>query len=441
MNTTVKKKRVLQKTVLLSALLAAQGIGLSPLAHGAEFEFNGYAGFEWREHFEEGQFNSPGTTQTDRYIGLTLEPELVWSLADGEHTLVFKPFGRLDSADDQRTHSDIRELSWMTYGDDWEVTAGISKVYWGVTESQHLVDIVNQTDFVEAPDGEDKLGQPMIKLTAIRDWGTLTGFVLPGFRERTFPSDEGRFRTSLPMAINDAEYQAGEENAHVDYALRWNNTIDDYDVGLSWFNGTSRDPLFLPSAIVALAPSVFVPTKILPYYAQINQLGVDAQATLGSWLWKFEGIYRSYDKSVKQGFKTLGEQYNQNFGAEDYSAATGGVEYTFYGPLETVWDWGILAEYQYDSRDDAALTVGQNDLFLGSRIGFNDTASSELLAGISQDLDHGNTHSVVLEYATRLDGGITLNIDAFVLLSNDDDNISHTFKRDDYLQISVNYFF
>lgn len=418
-------RRELRSVLIASALLLAQ------TSQAAEFELSGYVGLEWREHFEEGQFNAPGTKQADRQISLTLEPEMVWSLADGEHTIVFKPYGRLDSADNERTHGDIRELSWMTYGDDWELTAGISKVYWGVTESQHLVDIVNQTDFVEAPDGEDKLGQPMIKLSAIRDWGTLTGFVLPGFRERTFPGEEGRFRIGLPIAVDDAQYQASEEDAHVDYALRWNHTIEEYDIGLSWFNGTSRDPLFVPAEFVAVSPSDFVPTKILPYYAQINQLGVDVQATLDSRLWKFEGIYRSYDESVKDDFKSV----------EDYSAATGGVEYTFYGPFETVWDWGVLAEYQYDSRDDASIAIGQNDLFLGSRIGFNDVASSELLAGISQDLDHANTQSFVLEYATRLDGGLTLNVDAFILMSDDDDNISHTFKRDDYVQVSINYYY
>ena len=416
------KTQVITRALLTSALLVSQGASIFQTAHAAEFELSGYVGLEWREHFEEGQFNSPGSNQADRQIGLTLEPEMVWSLADGEHTVVFKPYGRIDSADDERTHADIRELSWMTYGDDWELTAGISKVYWGVTESQHLVDIVNQTDFVEAPDGEDKLGQPMIKLSAIRDWGTLTGFVLPGFRERTFPGEEGRFRIGLPIAVDDAQYQAGEEDAHIDYALRWNHSIEEYDVGLSWFNGTSRDPIFI-------ANNTF--TEVLPYYVQINQLGVDVQATLDAWLWKFEGIYRSYDESVKDDFTSV----------EDYSAATGGVEYTFYGPFETVWDWGVLAEYQYDSRDDASIAVGQNDLFLGSRIGFNDTASSELLAGISQDLDHAGTQSFVVEYATRLDGGLTLNVDAFILMSDEDNNISHTFKRDDYVQLSVDYYY
>ena len=415
----------MNKTCLMMSVLLSANV-----AHAVDFEVSGYVGLEWREHFEEGQFNTKSTEQVDRQIGLTAEPEMVWSFADGEHTIVFKPYGRIDSADEERTHVDIRELSWMTYGDDWELTAGISKVYWGVTESQHLVDIVNQTDFVEAPDGEDKLGQPMIKLTAIREWGTVTGFILPGFRERTFPGEEGRFRASLPIDSNDAQYQAAEEDAHVDYALRWNHTINDYDLGLSWFNGTSRDPIFILN-------NTF--TDVVPFYAQINQLAFDLQATLDSWLWKLEAIYRSYDDSVKSQFDDLGALTQRDFGVTDYSAATGGFEYTFYGPFETVWDWGVLAEYQYDSREDANIANGQNDIFLGSRLAFNDAASSELLAGISQDLDHANTKSLVLEYATRVGAGVTVNVDAFILMSDDVENISNTFKRDDYLQVSLNY--
>ena len=53
-------------------------------------------------------------------------------------------------------------------------------MFWGVTESQHLVDVVNQTDLVENPDGEEKLGQLMVNLTVARSWGTLNLFVAPG---------------------------------------------------------------------------------------------------------------------------------------------------------------------------------------------------------------------------------------------------------------------
>jgi hypothetical protein len=418
-----------QSLLTVSALLLAQ------VGQAVEFEASGYVGFEWREYLEDGQFNTDSVTQADRQYGLVAEPELVWSLADGEHTIVFKPFVRVDSADSQRTHADIRELSWLTYGDDWELTAGISKVYWGVAESQHLVDIINQTDFVEAPDGEDKLGQPMIKLSLIRDWGTVDGFVLPGFRERTFSGDEGRFRPGLEIDVDNAQYEAGEEDAHVDYAVRWSHTIEDYDVGLSWFNGTSRDPLLLGIDFVPVSTTAVVPTKLAPYYAQINQFGADIQATIDSWLWKFEAIYRSYNESLIDDFDQLGQPI------ENYSAATGGFEYTYYAPFETNWDIGVLTEYQYDSREDARLVVGQNDVFMGSRIAFNDAASSDLLFGFIQDLDSSGTQSVLMELSTRLGSTVKFNLDVFLPMSNDSNNISSQFKQDDYIQLGFDYYY
>jgi hypothetical protein len=413
--------------MLKKSLLTASALLLAQIGHAVEFEASGYVGFEWREYLEEGQFDTSEVTQADRQYGLVAEPELVWSLADGKHIVVFKPFARIDSADPERTHADIREFSWLTYGDDWELTAGISKVYWGVTESQHLVDIVNQTDYVEAPDGEDKLGQPMVKLSLIRDWGTVDGFVLPGFRERTFPGEDGRFRPGLEIDVDNAQYEAGEEDAHVDYALRWSHTIEDYDVGLSWFNGTSRDPLLF------IDPRA--PTELTPYYAQINQLGADVQATIDSWLWKFEAIYRSFNDSVIDDFDQLGQPI------EDYTAATGGFEYTYYSPFETNWDIGVLTEYQYDSREDKRLVIGQNDVFMGSRIAFNDAESSEVLIGFIQDLDSSGTQSILMELSTRIGSSVKLNIDVFLPMSDDSSNISSQFNRDDYIQLGFDYYY
>jgi len=46
---------------------------------------------------------------------------------------------------------------------------GINSVFWRVVESNHLVDILNQTDLIEDIDGEEKLGQPMISLSTQQD--------------------------------------------------------------------------------------------------------------------------------------------------------------------------------------------------------------------------------------------------------------------------------
>ena len=60
-------------------------------------------------------------------------------------SFTFQPFIRIDQQDEERSHFDIRELAWLHVGNDWELRTGIRKVFWGVNESQHLVDIINQT--------------------------------------------------------------------------------------------------------------------------------------------------------------------------------------------------------------------------------------------------------------------------------------------------------
>jgi hypothetical protein len=76
-------------------------------------------------------------------------PELSWAWGEGAHSLVFSPFLRIDQGDSRRSHADVREFFWQTAAADWELRAGIGRAFWGVAESNHLIDIVNQTDLVE----------------------------------------------------------------------------------------------------------------------------------------------------------------------------------------------------------------------------------------------------------------------------------------------------
>ena len=120
-------------------------------------------------------------------LSLAFQAEYYHDWDGGRQQFVLAPFFRFDQRDDSRSHFDLRELAWIKAAEDWELRLGVRKVFWGVTEFLHLVDIINQTDLVEDPDEEDKLGQPMVNFAVIRDWGTLDFFILTGFRERTFP--------------------------------------------------------------------------------------------------------------------------------------------------------------------------------------------------------------------------------------------------------------
>ncbi|MCR4301164.1 MAG: hypothetical protein NUV51_06095 [Sulfuricaulis sp.] len=373
-----------------------------------------WSGFVSLEH--QGFFHLPLSPEQHRtYFSVVAQPEYYHRIAGTKDSFTFVPFVRADQHDPERSHADIRELTWIKVGEGHEWRLGIRKLFWGVTESQHLVDIINQTDLVENIDLEEKLGQPMVNFALIRDWGTLNAFVLPGFRERTFPGAEGRLRTSPRVDTEQASYESARQRRHIDYALRWSNSISGWDIGLSQFYGTSREPRLLPGVDGNGLP------VLIPRYDLIHQSGLDVQLTEGSWLWKLEAIRRSGQGTT-------------------FSAATGGFEYTFTGVFGTVMDLGVIAEYLYDNRDSAAPTPFQNDVMVGLRLTANDVQSSELLVGVIDDR-RSAARSFNLEASRRLGAHYKLSLELRAFTGAPATDPVFVWRRDDYLQLELARYF
>jgi hypothetical protein len=390
-------------------------------------EWRGYVSGEFLGFVEDPAW--PRQSSSD--FSAAAEPEYFHEWNDGDDLFTFRPYALLDQRDSNRTHADIRELSWVHAARDWELQAGIGKVYWGVLEAAHLVDIINQTDLVVNIDGEDKLGQPMVDLTLIRDWGVVDLFVLPGFRKRTFPSAEGRPRFAVPVDDN-VLYESPAGKWHTDFAVRWSRTLGEFDIGLAHFWGTSREPRFevTPGDI---DPATGTIEKITPLYEIINQTSLDMQAVYGSWLLKLEALTR----------RGQGERIN---------SVAGGFEYTFVGIRESALDLGVIMEYLYDSRGDDidfgaalsgrpfTLSPFQRDLALGVRLTFNDVQSTELLASVVTDLDGGG-QSYNLEASRRLGSNWKLSLEARGVANTPTDSVLYSFKDDARLRVELARYF
>lgn len=386
----------------------------APLIDWSNLDFSGYVAGETRVFPQSPLYGEQKNTRVSP--SLALQPELRYRWNRRDDRLTFVPFLRLDGDDENRSHADIRELSWYHAGDDWDTVLGISKVFWGVAESRHLIDIVNQTDLVESPDQEDKLGQPMANLNLLRDWGTLGFFVLPGFRERTFPDDDARLRGALPIASGDATYDSNAEQWHVDFALRYAHSFDDWDIGLAHFYGTSREPVLL-STLSDNGRAV-----LRPHYDLIHQTSLDVQYTTGPWLLKLEAMTRS-----GQG--------------DRFFAAVGGFEYTFFGAFDSDADLGLLAEYLHDGRNARTpQTPFEDDIFLGTRLALNDVEDTELLAGVILDLDQ-EERIFSLEFERRLNDRLNLEIEGRFYDNIDPDGLLAGFARDSFIEIRLSWFF
>ncbi|MCB2261699.1 MAG: hypothetical protein LGR52_01975 [Candidatus Thiosymbion ectosymbiont of Robbea hypermnestra] len=394
----------------------ARAVGLIPLLW-LTFASAAYP-VEWSGNLAVETRFFPSTAQwpeqRNEGLSLSFQPELRHRWRDGDRGLTFIPFFRVDSLDKERTHADIRELSYLHLTDGWEIRAGIDKVFWGVAESQHLVDIVNQTDLIENIDGEDKLGQPMLRVTRVLEQGALDLFLLPWFRERTFPGVTGRLRTPLVVDTDQARYESDREEGRPDYALRWSHTRGAVDLALSWFAGTAREPELIPGAKDG-AP------VLIPYYPLLRQAGLEFQYTGEAWLWKLEAVHRETER-------------------EKYRAAVGGFEYTFVGIRDTPLDLGLLAEYHYDSRRSRASSPLQDDLFIGARLTFNDAQSTEILVGGILDL-HQGSRSFRLEASRRIGQSYKLAIEGQLFADIDPDDPLAAFATDDFIRIELIRYF
>lgn len=381
-------------------------------------EFSGEAAFDSRAFLFSPAFQ--GQRSQLYYPSLMLRPELKQEWNDGADSFSFSPFLRIGAFDDARNHWDIREFSWRHNAGDWDILAGVGKVFWGVTESRHLVDIVNQTDFLEDIDLEEKLGQPMVNVNFSGNYGAVSLFFLPYFRERYFENRAGRFRPFIPINDNFSEYQSHLKEWHPDVAGRWSKTIGSVDIGLAQFYGTSREPTYQPALQSYNNPI------LKPRYDIIDQTSLDLQLTQGAWLWKLEAMTRG-----GQGKR--------------FGAVVAGLEYTLFDLNHFGIDIGLLAEYLYDGRDSnpakAPPTPYNNDIFLGLRLAVNDVQNTELLVGLVQDINNA-AKFVNVEASRRIGDAWKVEMEArFIMDASFNDFVLYSFHRDDYIQLRIARFF
>lgn len=411
------------------ALSLAMLLGITQ-AHASDilqdWEVTGELAIEPRLFFEEpNQLEQLDHLQLSAYA----EVEFFHELWDGDGQLVITPFIRLDAEDSERTHADLREAYVRYFTGDWEFLAGANRVFWGVTESRHLTNIINQVDALENIDEEDFLGQPMIQIARQTDIGRFDAFLMSRFRERRFAGIDGRLRPPVLTSNSEARFESDLEHLQPEIALRYSHFIGDADIGVHVFHGTSREPdLLVPAAGGALVPR----------YPLITQLGLDLQLTQDAWLWKFEGLVRE-----GQG--------------DTFAAAVGGVEYTLYQFLDSDADLGLLAELLYDGRDATAdltqdeqnagfvaasvfPTIADNDLFIGARVGLNDTQDTAFLAGGFIDLEDGLA-SLRVEAERRLTDNWKMEIEANVFVEDDADAAASVFEKDSFAVVRLSRFF
>ncbi|MEM9762332.1 MAG: hypothetical protein AAF968_07475 [Pseudomonadota bacterium] len=399
----------MQRVLTFTILMVALGHVGSAAAEGT-LRISPEVAVEGRFFGSKPQFDG----QFDRAQGSVIfSGDLRWTSEDRNTRILVEPYLRLDQEDDARPNFDLREGSVSYRVGDWDLLAGVSQVFWGVAESRNVVDIINQFDTVEDFDEGEKLGQPMIRIGRVTDFGTFEAYYLPFFREREFPGVDGRLRTPLAVDEDAAEYERAAEEFAGDFALRYTNRLGGFDLGLHAFYGTNRNPILTLNE---------AGTRLEPFYPRLVQGGIDLQYTSGPWLLKLEAV-------------------GANAADNTFASAVAGFEYTFFDIRRAGIDVGLIGEYLYDSRDQdiAPVTLFENDFFAGTRLTLNDTQDTELLAGAIIDTD---TSGVIgsIEFQRRIGERMLLEVEGRFFIGSDDPLVE-PFADDDHVLLRLTRFF
>jgi hypothetical protein len=366
----------------------------------------------WRGSYvslEGRTFNqSPAISSQARHgLSLVVQPEFVYQSANRRHRINATLFGRFWVEPKNRS-ADVREFNWEYRRDGWSLLAGMNRVFWGVTESRHVIDIINQSDMRESFAGDVKLGQLMVAASLQRPWGQLEVYALPGFRKRAFPPSVDRPRLQLPLAAAEVS-----ESGPLDWAGRISISRNDADFHAYYFHGTSREPDLIP-----VFGESGEATAVKPLYRQIRQVGGDIQYAFGAWLFKGEVMHRSKENA-------------------HYQAGVGGFEYGISRLFGSASDIALLSEFQFDNRPDTEWPApAARGIYAGMRLGVNDRASSEVKAGAVYDM---KSHSLLVraEFTRRLTNqwGLHLGYHGFSHVSKSP--ALRDFYRDSHLTISL----
>lgn len=349
--------------------------------------------------------------QKDLFPSIAAEVHWARESADRSHRLVATVYGRADGIHQERSHLDVRELYWQGRHGRWELAVGARQVFWGVAESNHVVDVLNQADVLDDPAMETKLGQPMAQLTRLLDGGTADLYVLPYFRTREFPSGRGRFQPPIPLDAGNVRYESPLEEWRPGVALRLARALSRLDFALSHYWGYDPEPEMVGTHTEA--------TPIM-YHDIVHRTGLELLLTGDATLYKLEAAYQQADRSRH--------------------ALVVGVEHTVGDVMRSGRDLILLLEYTYDSYGAEVFTGLDDDIFAALRLSWNDVAGTELTVGAFKD----RRRSSMIGFARtsrRFAAAWRAKVEARVFNSISPEEFLYAFRKDTHVRITVSRYF
>jgi len=391
----------MKNTLLLSALLS--GFLLAD-----DFEYKGNIGIEssYAEHNIAGKRDSQNA--------LRLELELKQKTKSGQ--LVFNGKVIVDNDDKNRRYVDATDLYYKHEFENSDLLIGRNTRFWGAMEFYNHTDTFNTKDWLDNPfDYDAKLGANNIAYTHYIGDAEVS-LIAKVHETGQKVQDQKSVNNFLPAIYHDKLETQKSVNRPTIY-LKYSDSAEDVqlDYSLVYQNGYDEQRYIAPVGRELRQHAYWV-EKVMGYATLVDD----------STIYKTELSYTKSDDAK----------------VSDYAQISLGLEHTLYA----IWgksDLGLLAEYyKYDARDNSKLgakdfgNLFADDIILGFRLSVNDSADSDVLAGLAIDRD--NKEKIVFaEYNRRLMEKYKLKLSYQHLAPE----VGSTFQEVDLAKIEFGYYF
>ena len=328
-----------------------------------------------------------------------------------ESRIVGELIFRCDEKDSGRRITEARQAYFRSPFAGFDFFVGNRQEFWGKAESKNVVDVINQSDAAANEGKSGKLGAPSISAERYLDVGNLQLWYISSFREKTFNDSDAHPSSGVP--VSSAKYARKNGKDADDFAARLSSFAGDWDLAGSVFYGTARDPILSVNSNGS---------ALNPHYALQKSIGFEAQYTGDVTLLKWESLHGTQSSLI---------------GAHDFAATVAGIEYTFYGPFERIWDIGLIGEIQHDDRPQAA--ANQFGV-AGVRLVFNDIADSNFLFLASLDRKTDQSFAS-LEASRRINDVTSVKLTSQFYNARTATSTFGQLSDDDAITLTLNIFF
>lgn len=382
---------------------------LASVLMAEDAEYKGNIGIEASYYSQDNSY------KRDDMSALYIDAQ--WKKTFENAQFVVKVKGVFDSNDEGRRYVDFNDLYYKYKFQQSDLQIGRSTHFWGALEFYNPTDIFNTKDRLDDPfDFDSKIGSWNVAYT--KYFGSDELSVIVKLHEETQRMQDSKsVYNYFPLPYND-DLLTQESRNRPSVFLKYSGTSEDIQLDYSFIYENGYDEQrYMTLVDGKLRQNAYLVNKLLGYATLVS----------GSTIYKTELSYTfSEDEKVS-----------------DYAQIGLGLEHTLYG----FWgqkDLGLLGEYyRYESDDSTKLgaedfgNLFANDLMLGFRLSVNDAASSELLGGLSMDLDDNDEKIFFLKYDTRLYETFKLQV-VYYHLAPKNDSI---FKELDRFSVEFGYYF